>query len=67
MEITLNNQKITIADNEILENILKSNNLLSKKGIAVAVNASVVPKVMWSKHQLASNDNIIVITATAGG
>lgn len=67
MEVTLNNQKITIADNEVLETILESNYLVSKKGIAVAVNASVIPKIMWSKHQLNANDTIMVITATAGG
>jgi sulfur carrier protein len=67
MEVTLNNQKITIADNELLETILESNHLVSKKGIAVAVNASVIPRIMWGKYQLNANDIIMVITATAGG
>jgi sulfur carrier protein len=67
MEVTLNNQKITIADNELLEIILESNHLVSKKGIAVAVNGSVIPRTMWEKHQLNANDIIMVITATAGG
>ncbi|MFT4603115.1 MAG: sulfur carrier protein [Arenicella sp.] len=67
MEVTLNNKKITIADNDILETVLELNHLVSKKGIAVAVNGSVISKVMWSKHQLNANDTIMVITATAGG
>ena len=67
MEVTLNNQKITITDNDFLETILESNHLVSKKGIAVAVNASVVPKIMWAKYKLNANDVIMVITATAGG
>ena len=67
MEITLNNQKITIADTDVLETILESNHLVLKKGIAVAVNASVIPRVMWPKHKLNANDTIMVIIATAGG
>lgn len=67
MEITLNNQTITITENEVLETLLKTNGLLSKKGIAVAVNSAVVPKSNWSSHKLLPNDNVMVITATAGG
>jgi len=67
MEITLNNQNITVPDNETLESILKSNNLLDKKGIAVAINSSVIPRNNWTNTKLNINDNIMVITATAGG
>lgn len=67
MKVTLNNQTITITENEVLETLLKTNALLSKKGIAVAVNSTVVPKSNWSSHKLLPNDNIMVITATAGG
>tara|TARA_B100000809_G_scaffold244221_1_gene269964 strand:+ start:574 stop:777 length:204 start_codon:yes stop_codon:yes gene_type:complete len=67
MEVTLNNKKITIADNDILETLLESNHLVSKKGIAVAVNSSVIPKINWAKTKLNNNDKIMIITATAGG
>ena len=67
MEVTLNNQVLTIVENETLETVLKCNNLLEKKGIAVAVNSSVVPKNRWNEIKLNNNDNIMVITATAGG
>lgn len=67
MEITLNNQTIAVSDNETLESILKQNYLLDKKGIAVAVNSSVIPKNKWANTQLNANDNIMIITATAGG
>ncbi len=67
MEITLNNQTITVSDNETLESILKQNNLLDKKGIAVAVNSTVISKQKWDNYKLNNNDNIIIITATAGG
>jgi len=67
MEVTLNNQKITIEENEVLETVLRTHNLFSKKGIAVAINTSVVPKSNWQNHKLNTNDIIMVITATAGG
>jgi sulfur carrier protein len=67
MEITLNNQQITISDNSTLESILKDNDLLEKKGIAVAINSSVIPKTEWANTKLNTNDNIMIITATAGG
>jgi sulfur carrier protein len=67
MEITLNNQPITISDADTLESVLISNDLLDKKGIAVAVNHSVIQKVNWKHTKLNTNDKIMVITATAGG
>ena len=67
MEITLNNQLITVSDTETLESILKSNQLIDKKGIAVAINSSVIPKSSWKNTKLNTNDNIMIITATAGG
>ena len=67
MEITLNSQTITVSENEILENILESHHLLTKKGIALAINSTVIPKNKWNEIQLNYNDNIMVITATAGG
>jgi len=67
MEITLNNQPIAVSDEATLGSVLKSNGLLDKKGIAVAVNASVIQKTNWQKTKLKTNDKIMVITATAGG
>ncbi len=67
MEVTLNSQIIAISSDDTLENILKTHQLLTKKGIAVAINSSVIPKNKWNETKLNTNDNIMVITATAGG
>jgi len=67
MEITFNNQPITVSEATTLETVLKSNDVLDKKGIAVAVNHSVVQKANWQNTTLNNNDRIMVITATAGG
>lgn len=37
------------------------------KGIAVAVNNTVVPKKEWINYTLKENDKVIVIKATQGG
>ena len=37
------------------------------RGVAVAVNNTVVPKTGWDKHHLTENDSVTIITATAGG
>ena len=40
---------------------------ISSKGIAVAVNQTVIPKTKWDQTIIKENDNIIIITATQGG
>ena len=38
-----------------------------RKGIAVAVNGAVVPRVRWPAHGLASGDSVEIIQARQGG
>ena len=40
---------------------------ISTKGMALAVNNSVVSKSEWEKFQLNENDKILIIKATQGG
>lgn len=66
MNITVNNtDKSTQAGN--LKELLRELNLLEKKGIAVAVNELVIQRAQWDQLQLAEKDDILVITAAAGG
>lgn len=37
------------------------------KGIAVALNNQVIPRINWSSTPLTENDSILIITATSGG
>jgi len=41
--------------------------LADRKGVAVAVNAAVVPRSAWAERRLAPDDRLIVIQATQGG
>ncbi len=66
MEITINGQSREIAASCTLGQLV-SELFASGKGIAVAVNQTVVPKTDWPSRQLSPNDHITLITATQGG
>ncbi len=38
-----------------------------KKGIAVAVNGSIIPASKWDSFALKENDQILIVQATQGG
>ena len=67
MEITINNKTHLIAENTSLYEIVFSQLGEQQKGIAIAVNDSVIPKSNWEKHILQSTDHILIIKATQGG
>lgn len=68
MTIRLNNEMITIDANEIsVHGLLELHQMSERKGLAVAVNDSVIPKSNWQEHHVLDNDNILIITATQGG
>ncbi|MGJ8661979.1 MAG: sulfur carrier protein ThiS [Bacteroidota bacterium] len=66
MEIKFNGEK-TIVSVENLKDLLIKKELFQKTGIAVAINSSVVSKSSWENTMLQENDEIIIITAAAGG
>ena len=41
--------------------------LADRKGVALAVNGSVVPRSAWTTQALADGDRVLVIRATQGG
>ena len=67
MEITFNNHTQQIQQQTSVQIII--NDLLGEKqkGIAVAVNETVVPKANWHSYMLQHNDKVLVIKATQGG
>ncbi len=67
MNIYFNSKPIAIEDNICLHALLTSKDLDTKKGIAVAVNNTVVGKQDWRSHILKEDDNVLVISATKGG
>ncbi len=67
MEILINNQKQTITENTTLQAIVNAQLGDKQKGIAIAINDTVIPKSDWETHIIQSNDNILIIKATQGG
>lgn len=67
MEITLNNQKLIISEEETLQDLIIAQLGDKQNGIAIAVNNSVIPKKDWSLTHLNENDSILIIKATQGG
>ncbi|MDB5280662.1 MAG: thiamine biosynthesis protein ThiS [Ferruginibacter sp.] len=67
MEITFNNHTQQIQERSSIQIIL--NDLIGEKqkGIAVAVNETVVPKTQWDSYVLQTGDKVLVIKATQGG
>ncbi|THF48806.1 sulfur carrier protein ThiS [Flavobacterium supellecticarium] len=68
MEITINNQPVTIPDDGLTVQDLLYRELSDKQnGIALAINNTVIPKTEWSNHYITENDHILIISATQGG
>lgn len=67
MDITLNDQILTIAESTMLSEIVLSQLGEKQNGVAVALNNAVIPKTKWHTIQLKSNDQLLIIKATQGG
>ncbi len=67
MIVFVNNKNCVLDVNATLAWALEQNGITSQKGIAVAVNNMVIPKVEWQQKVLVDNDKITVIRATQGG
>ncbi|MBN2742752.1 sulfur carrier protein [Breznakibacter xylanolyticus] len=65
MRLIINQQESHTQVATLAELIAQRN--IPMQGIAVAVNAQIVPRQQWDSHLLAENDNIMVISATRGG
>ena len=67
MEIKINNQIKNIDEASTLNAIVISLLGEKTKGVAVALNDTVVSKNNWNDTKLKSNDSVLIIKATQGG
>jgi len=65
--VSINNKACSVEKNSSLVKVLEQNGINSQKGIAVAVNNTVVPKTEWQSRILNENDKVTIIRATQGG
>jgi sulfur carrier protein len=67
MEIKLNNQTQILQEKCSLQQLMDEFMPQKQKGIAIAVNQTVIPKANWQEHFLHSHDDVLIIRATQGG
>ncbi len=67
MYIYINDQKYELKQGSDLNELFSNLNIEVSKGIAVAVNDTVIPKREWNTYKINSEDKIILIKATQGG
>ncbi|QKZ14747.1 sulfur carrier protein ThiS [Spirosoma sp. KUDC1026] len=67
MTVSVNNQPVDTSPTASLGSLLTQLALSQKKGIAVAVNNVIVPRVTWEQFSLSGNEKITVLQATQGG
>ncbi len=67
MEIKLNNQATIFPDQCSVQQLLDLVMPEKQKGIAIAVNSMVIPKINWQNHFIKPNDAVLIIKAAQGG
>jgi sulfur carrier protein len=67
MTIRVNDKEHVIGGAATLGVLLGQLGLVERRGVAVAVNDTVVSRSSWSTRQLVDNDRVLVIQATQGG
>ncbi|ALW84799.1 hypothetical protein AUC43_06695 [Hymenobacter sedentarius] len=63
----VNNSPQETANTQTLTQLLASLALAEQRGLAVAVNGTVVPRAEWPAHALHEQDRVTIIRATQGG
>jgi sulfur carrier protein len=68
MELKINNQRKQFNTSHLsIQALLDIEMPKKQKGIAVAINNTVIPKSNWETHPLNETDEILIISATQGG
>jgi sulfur carrier protein len=67
MEVIVNGELKQVNHQITIVQLLQFLDLEIRNGIAIAVNEQIVPKSNWSSQELSTQDQVIIIQATAGG
>jgi sulfur carrier protein len=67
MTVRVNDKSLVVADTTTLSQLLAQLGLVSRNGVAIAVNDAVAPRSAWPTRRLADGDQVLVIQATQGG
>ena len=66
MEIELNGAPHPITENQNVQDLIASLDLINKS-LAVAINREVVPRHMWQQRVLQPRDRVDIVRAIGGG
>ena len=66
MEIELNGAPHSVAENQNVQDLIASLDLINKS-LAVAINREVVPRSKWQQHVLQPSDRVDIVKAIGGG
>lgn len=67
MELIINGERQQMEALDSLGQVLKALDVPAKRGVAVALNESVVPRGQWDDQPVTDGDRIEIIRATQGG
>ena len=67
MNIVVNNTAYSFAENASLDTVIEELQVSETKGVALALNETIIPRSEWEKTVLSDGDKIIIIGAVAGG
>jgi sulfur carrier protein len=67
LRVRINDRTRDVPEGLALLGLLDEMGLGGSQGVAVAVNASVVPRTEWAARVLADGDQVLVIQASQGG
>ena len=68
MKVVLNGNEAVLADGSTVRHAIDALDLPAQgRGVAVAVNAEVVPRTQWETHELTDGARVEVLRAIQGG
>jgi sulfur carrier protein len=67
LEIRVNGQDLSATAATIAELLAEQANEMGQRGIAVALNGSVIPRSAWGETALSPGDSVEIVRAMQGG
>ena len=67
MNVLVNGETRRVADGATVASLLEELEIQSRRGVAVAVGAEVVPRSGWPERELADGERVEIVTAIQGG
>ena len=67
MVVNVNDEPRTLASSSTIADLVGELGLADRKGVAIAVTNTVVPRAAWPTRLLIAGERVLVIRATQGG